>query len=109
MTSTTNVMEIIRVVCTSCTESRTTSEVSRKTLNLTDSGSCFWISGMSAFTRLATSTVLTPGCFCTASTMARAGSSLPSVRSAYQVATRTSCTLSITWASSPRRTGAPLR
>ncbi len=110
ITSTTSAIESVRVNCTSCTDSFTAWELSRRMLSLIDSGSCLENIGSSSRTRCATSTVLTPGCFCTAIMMARAASSLPfSSRSPYQLALRASCTLSMTWASSPRRTGAPLR
>ena len=109
ITSTTRETDSSSVVCTSCTESRTASELSRRMSSFTDSGSCLAKIGSSSRTRPTTSTVFTPGCFCTASTMARAGSSLSPSRAANQLATRESCTPSMTSASSPRRTGAPLR
>ena len=72
ITITTSPMARIRVNRTSATDSRTAADWSRRMSSKTDSGSCFWKAGRSARTRSTTSTVLVPGCFWIARTMARA-------------------------------------
>ena len=90
-----------RVNFTSLTESRTDCERSIRTSSFTAAGICARKLGRSFLIASTTSTVLVPGCRCTVSTIAR----VP----LYQLATLSFSTLSVTWATSSRRTGEPSR
>jgi len=105
ITRTTNPSASSMVNLTSLTEARIDSERSNRTFSSTDGGSCCCSTGSSAFTAVATRTVLVPGCRCTARMTERCRC----CALAYHDAALSSSTPSTTCPSSPRRTGDPPR
>ena len=101
ITSTTRPIASTSENWTSSTDCRIEIERSLSTSRLTEAGSCFLNCGISARIASTTATVFVPGCRCTAMVTLR--------RPLNQLATRLFSTLSITFATSPRRTGEPLR
>jgi hypothetical protein len=101
MTSTTSTTATSSEICTSRTDSRIASDRSYTTSTLTAAGICARSAGRSLRIPSTTPTVFVPGWRWTASTTARVFLN--------QLATLSSCTLSMTLPSSSRRTGAPLR
>ena len=100
-TATTRATVTTRLIWTSWMASRIDSERSNSTSTWMAPGICCSSSGSSARIASAMATVLLPGWRCTASTIER----VP----LYQLASRSLATLSLTSATSPRRTGEPLR
>src|SRR5512137_2209852 len=101
----TRAMVSSRVNLTSVTDSRIDSVRSKRMLRLTEPGSWLWNEGICCLMASTTSMVLTPGCRWMARTMARVD--FPDVL--YQAAILSFSTLSLTWATSCNRTGAPPR
>ncbi len=100
-TSTTRMMAMVRVISISCREARMETVESDATSILMSPGRSACSSGSTARTLLTVRMMLAPGCWVTRTTMAGRPLNRPRVR--------TSCTLSVTVATSCSRTPAPLR